>query len=190
MSSRPRDPRLPPNQHATRGWPVLHIGTPPLLDASNWRLRVHGHVEQPFELDAAELARLPRAEVACDWHCVTGWSILGSRWSGVLMLLVARKAVLKAGCSHVRFADPTGYDTSAPLEHALSPESLLATHKDGEPIPAIHGGPVRGFVPSLYAWKSCKWLTEIEFMAGDRLGYWEQRGYHNGADPWREERLV
>jgi DMSO/TMAO reductase YedYZ molybdopterin-dependent catalytic subunit len=45
-------------------------------------------------------------------------------------------------------------------------------------------------VPSLYAWKSCKWVVRVEFLAAESLGFWEQRGYHNGADPWKEERLV
>ena len=51
-----------------------------------------------------------------------------------------------------------------------------------------HGEPVRGLVPDLYFWKSAKWLTGIRFVTRDEPGYWETRGYHNHADPWREER--
>ena len=50
------------------------------------------------------------------------------------------------------------------------------------------GAPVRAVIPSLYFWKSAKWLTGIKFVARDEPGYWETRGYHNHADPWLEER--
>jgi len=43
-------------------------------------------------------------------------------------------------------------------------------------------------VPKLYAYKSAKWLDGLEFMQRDRPGFWEQRGYHNRANPWKEER--
>ena len=89
----------------------------------------------------------------------------------------------------MRLADPQGYDTTVPLELALA-EGLLAHRHGGAELAPEHGGPLRAVLPSLYAWKSCKWVCELEFLAGERLGFWELRGYHNGADPWREERLV
>ena len=52
-----------------------------------------------------------------------------------------------------------------------------------------HGGPLRLVVPSRYGWKSAKWVNGLEFMAEDRMGFWEQLGYHNNGDPWREERF-
>jgi len=45
-------------------------------------------------------------------------------------------------------------------------------------------------VPKRYAWKSAKWVRALEFMEHDRPGYWEQRGYHNDGDPWKEERYA
>ena len=51
---------------------------------------------------------------------------------------------------------------------------------------ADHGGPVRVVVPKLYFWKSAKWVKRLEFLAEDRPGFWEVRGYHNEADPWKE----
>jgi DMSO/TMAO reductase YedYZ molybdopterin-dependent catalytic subunit len=44
-------------------------------------------------------------------------------------------------------------------------------------------------VPSRYFWKSAKWVRGIELMAEDRPGFWEQAGYHNEADPWKEQRF-
>ncbi len=92
------------------------------------------------------------------------------------------------GAAFVRFADHQGYDTSIPMDVAMEEGVLLATHHDGEPLSPEHGGPLRAVVPKLYAWKACKWVVEVEFMAEDRLGFWEQRGYHNEADPWKEQR--
>ena len=69
-----------------------------------------------------------------------------------------------------------------------APDALLATHWQGEPIGRVHGGPMRLVLPHLYFWKSAKWLQRIEFMAEDRPGYWEERGYHMRGDPWDEER--
>jgi DMSO/TMAO reductase YedYZ molybdopterin-dependent catalytic subunit len=74
----------------------------------------------------------------------------------------------------------------------------LATHYNGKPIPPDHGYPVRGVVGHIvgrddlmvpYLWKGAKWLRSLEFMSQDRLGFWEQAGYHNNADVWKEERF-
>ena len=65
---------------------------------------------------------------------------------------------------------------------------MLATHLDGAPLTPEHGYPLRLVVPSLYAWKSVKWVRAIEYLTCDRRGFWEERGYHNTADPWREQR--
>src|SRR5260370_318745 len=54
--------------------------------------------------------------------------------------------------------------------------------------PTLDLGPVRLVVPHLYVWKSAKWLQSIEFLAEDKPGYWEVRGYHNRGDPWQEQR--
>ena len=59
---------------------------------------------------------------------------------------------------------------------------------DGAALEPIHGGPVRMLVPKLYFWKSAKWIDNLEFAAEDELGFWERRGYHNDADPWKEQR--
>ena len=65
---------------------------------------------------------------------------------------------------------------------------LLATHADGEPLTPDHGGPLRLVVPGKYFWKSAKWLRGIELLSTDQPGFWERYGYHNDADPWKEER--
>jgi DMSO/TMAO reductase YedYZ molybdopterin-dependent catalytic subunit len=67
---------------------------------------------------------------------------------------------------------------------------LLATGLDGAPLPPARGGPLRLIVPERYAWKSVKWLRRLDFLPQDEPGYWERRGAHPAADPWRGERML
>jgi len=165
------------------------MGDVPEVAPADWRIAVTGDVERSFELSLDELLRLPQTELVADFHCVTGWSKLDNRWQGVRLEELARRASVRSSARFVRFVDPGGYDTTVPLAIALR-EGLLAHRHDGEALAPEHGGPLRAVVPALYAWKSCKWVRTVEFLARERLGFWEQRGYHNDADPWKEERLV
>jgi DMSO/TMAO reductase YedYZ molybdopterin-dependent catalytic subunit len=76
-----------------------------------------------------------------------------------------------------------------PLADLNDDDTLVAFKHDGEEIEREHGGPVRLIVPKLYAYKSAKWLSGLEFLEQDSPGFWEQLGYHNHADPWTEERF-
>ncbi len=181
---------MPPGQGVTKGWPVLHVGGVPTFDPATWSLRVHGAVERELLIDWPAFLGLERTAARRDFHCVTGWSRLGVLWEGVSLATLLRLAGALSKARFVRFGDGGLYDTSVPLERALADGALCADSVDGEPLAPIHGGPLRSVVPSLYAWKSCKWLCEIELLEAERLGFWELRGYANGADPWREERLI
>jgi DMSO/TMAO reductase YedYZ molybdopterin-dependent catalytic subunit len=81
-----------------------------------------------------------------------------------------------------------GYTTNLPLEEALKDDVLLVHTAEGKPLPVEHGGPVRMLVPHLYFWKSAKWIHRITLLARDQPGFWEQNGYHDRGDPWREQR--
>jgi DMSO/TMAO reductase YedYZ molybdopterin-dependent catalytic subunit len=116
--------------------------------------------------------------------------MLDNRWSGWRLCSLAREVEPRPNARFVRFADAQGYDTSLPIEAALDQDALLAHARSGLALAPEHGAPLRSIVPKRYAWKGCKWLVEIEFLESERLGFWEVRGYHNGADPWREERFV
>jgi DMSO/TMAO reductase YedYZ molybdopterin-dependent catalytic subunit len=181
--------RIPPGQGVTAGWPLLHVGEVPATPLERWTVRVHGDVERPLALGWDEWLALPVQRVRADFHCVTGWSTLDNEWEGVRVEELLERAGARGSARFVRFADPQGYDTTVPIAVARA-EGLLAHRHGGAPLAREHGGPLRAVVPSLYAWKSCKWVVEVELLRAERLGFWEVRGYHNGADPWREERLV
>jgi DMSO/TMAO reductase YedYZ molybdopterin-dependent catalytic subunit len=72
----------------------------------------------------------------------------------------------------------------------LDDDVLVAWEYAGQPLEPIHGGPVRMLVPKLYFWKSSKWVHRLDFADHDELGFWEKRGYHNEADPWKEQRYA
>ena len=180
-------PRLPPGQRLISSMRPMG-GVPGDPTPGAFRLRVHGEVERELTLTFAELLALPQTEQLSDVHCVTAWSLFDVRVKGVRVSELARRAGVKASARHVIFEAAAGYTANVPLAEALAPDVLLAHQLDGKPLPMPHGPPVRAFVPSLYFWKSAKWLTGVKFVSRDEPGFWETRGYHNHADPWLEER--
>lgn len=180
--------RLPPGQHEVRDWPVLDLGIVPRVDTVTWELTVDGLVENPVRWTWADLAAQPAFESVSDMHCVTSWSRFDNRWRGVSARHLLSMVRPKPEARHVVFHAYDGYTTNLALEVFDDGDALLATHWEGQPISRDHGGPVRVIVPKIYLWKSAKWVKRLEFVADDRRGYWEVRGYHNEGDPWREER--
>lgn len=188
-------PVLPVGQRRVTNWPVLDLGVLPRISRDEWRLEIGGEVENPLELDFEGLLSLPQEEDVSDFHCVTGWSRLDNRWTGVRFRTLAETVVPKESAKYVLCwgydcAPGTAipYTTSVPLERALDPDVFLVHRWEGEPLPAEHGGPVRMITPRLYAWKGTKWIRRIEFAAEDSLGFWEVRGYSNTAEPWLDDR--
>lgn len=183
------DARVPAGQHRVTNFPVLDLGTRPVIKREQWRLHLFGLVAQETTLDWAVLMQLPQVNDVSDFHCVTRWTQLDMRWGGVRARDVVR---LAAPLPEARFVTLHGYDdytTNLPLEALLDDDVLLAHTVFGKPLSTEHGGPVRMVVPKRYGWKSAKWLRAIEFHAQDRPGFWEVRGYHNDADPFKEERF-
>lgn len=184
-----KDPRrLPPGQVLTEKWPVLSYGSAPRYDMSRWRLRLYGELAAPAELTWEQVSQLPVTTVTADMHCVTTWSRFDNRWEGIAFKdLVA--VVQPVGAAHFVIAHcHAGYTTSLPVEVLADDDVLIARRHDGADLTPDHGGPLRLVVPKRYAWKSAKWLEGLEWVQHDRLGFWEQNGYNNSADPWNEER--
>jgi DMSO/TMAO reductase YedYZ molybdopterin-dependent catalytic subunit len=180
--------RLPPGQYLTEKWPVLHAGDVPRSDLSTWTFRVFGEVESEIELSWDELNALPRSSNVQDIHCVTRWSRFDTSFEGVhwseLAKLVRPKPTARFVIAHAE----AGFTSNVPLSFLEAPNALLATHAEGEPLAPEHGYPLRLVIPGKYFWKSAKWLRGIELSSRDQPGFWERYGYHNDADPWREER--
>lgn len=185
-----RENRIPPGQSRTKKWPVLDAFGPPRIDLSSWSLEVFGLVRKRLTFNLDEFRSLPRVKVFADFHCVTHWSRLGNLWEGVAAQELLRMAGVDSRAKYVVcHAYDYSWSTNLPLSEFDVPDALLADTHDSEPISLEHGGPVRGMVPRLYAWKSAKWIKSIELVEHDQPGYWERGGYHNHGDPWKEERF-
>ena len=188
FSRRPRpDPtRVPPGQYLTDDFPVLSAGPTPHVPLAEWRFEIGGAVEEPGSWTWDELAALPSETVTRDIHCVTKWSKLDTRWSGV-SLDVLLAAVRPTG-DYLSVLSYGGYTTNVPLEDATDGKAWIAVSYDDEPLEPEHGGPARFLVPHLYFWKSAKWVRGLELLDEDQPGFWEVNGYHNYGDPWQEQR--
>ncbi|MBW4091192.1 MAG: sulfite oxidase-like oxidoreductase [Proteobacteria bacterium] len=184
----PARDRLPPGQSLVQDWPVLDLGVQPEVTAAKFRLDIDGAVAHPLSLDLDAFMALPQAEDVSDIHCVTQWSRYDNRWVGVAAHILIDLVAPKDEARFVIFHAYDGYTTNVPRDRFERPDALLAHSWNGAPIAREHGGPVRVVIPSLYLWKSAKWVRRIEFSQVDRPGFWEQRGYHNHGDPWTEER--
>ncbi len=181
--------RIPPGQHLTRKWPVLHVGQIPRFDPATWKFETSGLVEAPMELDWAAFGELPQVDLTTDFHCVTTWSKLDMVWRGVPIAEILGRTRPAPEATHVIIHSHGGYATNLPLDVVNDDDVLLATGCDGTPLTPDHGYPLRLVVPKRYAWKSAKWLRALEFTSADQPGFWELRGYHNNAEPWAEERF-
>jgi DMSO/TMAO reductase YedYZ molybdopterin-dependent catalytic subunit len=177
---------LPPGQYATGGFPVLSAGPTPRVPLDVWRLAVGGAEGVVRSWTWDEFRALDAEEVTVDIHCVTRWSKLGTTWRGVPVEALLADADVDG--DFVVASAYGGYTTNLPLEDLLDGKAWVAFEYEGEPLDAEHGGPARLLVPHLYFWKSAKWLRGLHLRDDDEPGFWEQLGYHNYGDPWREQR--
>ncbi len=192
--------RLPPGQSLTQKFPVLHYGPVPRFNPATWNLRIWGEVENEIIWTWDQVQQLPRTQMVMDIHCVTRWSKFDTRWEGtsVRRLLDQGFIKLKPEARYVIQHAEYGFTVNLPLDLVLADNFLLATHFDGQPISPDHGYPLRGIIGHIpgreelktpYFWKGAKWLRGLEFSAVDKPGFWEQAGYHNEADVWKEQRF-
>jgi DMSO/TMAO reductase YedYZ molybdopterin-dependent catalytic subunit len=181
---------LPPGQHLARDLPVIHYGPVPRFRPERWDLLVFGDTASGAEhrWDWPGICALPRCKVTADFHCVTKFTVPGATWEGIPATEVLRQVPPDPDVTHVMAWAEYGYSANLGIADFADDLTLLATHLAGAELTPDHGYPVRLVVPRLYGWKSVKWVRAIEYMTADRRGFWEERGYHNRADPWLEQR--
>jgi DMSO/TMAO reductase YedYZ molybdopterin-dependent catalytic subunit len=117
--------------------------------------------------------------------CVEGWSAI-AWWSGLRFddLLRAYPPMSQAKWVRVESSvnlDPSGnpdpYFVSLDLPTARHPQTLLATHFNGQPLTVDHGAPLRLLVPIKLGLKNVKAITKLSFVAEEPRDYWAERGY-------------
>jgi hypothetical protein len=185
---------LPPHQQlaAPGKWPLVGEKAPaPWMPP--WRVQIAGLVDSPRQWTLDELKSLPSVERVIDVHCVTRWSKPAMRFRGVPLTALLKLSLPRPEAKFISFIAHSlrDHSTSLTLADAVALDVLVAWEAEGTPLDEPHGGPLRTVVPGRYFYKSLKWLARIELLAEDRLGYWEATaGYHNVADPWREQRYI
>ena len=173
-------------------WPQVGEKAPANSDRP-WNLVITGCVARESSWSLVDLRALPQTEMTIDIHCVTRWSKLGNRFSGVLLSDLLAIVQPNSDARFVSFLarSDANHSTSLDLSTAIGQQTLISLDYEGQPLPVDHGGPIRNIVPGRYFYKSVKWLERIEVLAEDRLGTWEaDSGYHNQADPWLEQRYL
>jgi hypothetical protein len=166
------------------GWRIYTVNPPmPRFDPATWKLTIDGLVERPVTLTHDQLLELPRAEQVSDFYCVTGWSVMDVRWTGVRFADLLAAAGPLPTAKALRFVSAEKpYVDMLTMKQAMVDDAMLAYGMDGEPMTRPHGAPARLVMPKMYGYKGVKWVERIELVDRVEAGFWEQRGYDR--DPW------
>ena len=188
FTGRPRrgDAELPPGQYRTDDFPVLATGPTPKVDRDRWEFVVTTETGQRHRWTWRELLALPAERPTVDLDCVTKWSKFGTHWQGVPLSTLL--ADVETAADYALVHAYGGYTTNLPLADLLDGKAWIAYRYDGADLAPEHGGPARLLVPHLYLWKSAKWVSGIDLLLEEKRGFWENVGYHDYGDPWREQR--
>ncbi|HEX2701473.1 MAG TPA: molybdopterin-dependent oxidoreductase [Acidimicrobiales bacterium] len=160
----------------------------PAVDLRSWRLRVTGLVDTPLELTYDQLLAEPLVERHITLACVSsevGGPLVGtSRWLGVPLAHLLRRAGVRPDATQVVGRSVDGFTAGFPVEVAMDGrDALVAVAMEGRPLPRVHGFPARLVVPGLYGYLSAtKWLRQIELTTWDAFdAYWVERGWAGRA---------
>ncbi|MEC3977359.1 sulfite oxidase-like oxidoreductase [Amycolatopsis sp. H20-H5] len=184
--AREGNPRVPPGQYLVEDFPVLSAGPTPRVRTDSWQFTVTTETGAAHRWSWAELMALPSEKPRVDIHCVTQWSKLDTRWRGVSLDTLLEGVETEA--DYVLVHSYGGYTTNLPLADLVDGQAWVAYQFGGAELTPEHGGPARLLVPHLYFWKSAKWVRGLELKLKDEPGFWENLGYHDYGDPWREQR--
>jgi hypothetical protein len=159
---------------------TLSIGDVPEIDAVAWQLRVRGLVGTELDIGLDELKAMPKTVQVSTLKCVEG-PFGTAEWGGVPLSHVLTLAGVSSGAVDVVFVSADGFTTSLTLEDSFADGVILAYEMNGEQLPAGQGYPVRLVAPEKYGYKWAKWITEIDLVEYDHLGFWESRGWDDDA---------
>lgn len=158
------------------------IRGPQVVDRASYRLAVAGLVDEPLSLTYDDVVSRPQFKKVVTLNCVEGWSV-DVLWEGVRLADLIDEAGPRSQADTVVFRCADGYSTSLPLAFVRDRDILLAHKMNGVELPADRGFPFQVVAEDKWGYKWAKWVTSIELGDDpDFEGYWESRGYDNGAD--------
>ena len=179
----------PPGQFVTEKFPVFSVFPTPSINLDTWKLTINADSNLIREYKWNEIIKLTEDNIEEDFHCVTQWSRLDTKWEGFLVNNLFKNFEIDSDLKYVNIICYDGYTTNILRTDLLSPQTILATKFEGKELEQNHGWPLRLVIPHLYGWKSAKWIKEIQFTSNPMPGFWEVRGYHMNGDPWKQERF-
>ncbi len=195
FSENKKEKKLPPNQRPIRKilrWGIDHpgiISINPHINIESYKLTIDGEVHNPVTLSWGQVLQLPKVVSVSDFHCVEGWSVLDCRWEGIRIKDIETLVQPKETAKAITFECADNYSTSLLREELSGDDVLLAYGLNGADLEEGYGYPLRLIVPSKYAYKSALWVVHVKFTKAKELGYWEQRGYSDTADVWKNDRF-
>jgi hypothetical protein len=167
---------------------ITSYGGTPSVDVDAWRLRITGLVKHPLVLSYRDIRAMAPINETLTLECISnppnGDAISNAKWTGVKLAPLLERAGVKSSAVYAAMRGADGYYTGVPTDEIMRPENFLPYLMNGVPLPSAHGYPLRIFIPGKYGQKQPKWLTEIQFVDHEFIGYWEARGWSNSA--WRK----
>ncbi len=157
----------------------------PTIDVAQWSLKIDGLVDTPTTLTYNDVTALPTYEEMRSIECIgnpVGGELIGNiLWKGFHLEDVLAKVKVQSTATHARFEAADGYSTAVDIKWITEPDVMMAYMMNGQPLTKVHGFPLRILMPGLYGQKMPRWITHIEFIDQDYIGYWESNGYSDLA---------
>jgi DMSO/TMAO reductase YedYZ molybdopterin-dependent catalytic subunit len=170
----------------TEDFYVMSSHGDPLVDRNNWSFHINGLVKTPLRFSYDEIRALPPYETTLTLECISnpvGGRLIGNaQWKGTLLKPLMEQAGVLPQAKYAVFYAAEGYTTGHPIERLTDPTNFLAYDMNGQPLARQHGFPLRVLMPGRYGMKMPKWLTRIEFVNKEYLGFWEWQGWSNKGD--------
>jgi DMSO/TMAO reductase YedYZ molybdopterin-dependent catalytic subunit len=158
----------------------------PAVDIGKWSLTIDGLVEEPLRFDYDDVHKIEAYETTLTLECISneiaGNLIGNANWRGARLRPLLERARLKPNAKYAILYAAEGYTTGHTTERLLRENNFLAYDMNGEPLTRVHGFPLRIFLPGKYGMKMPKWLTRIELVDKEHLGYWEWMGWSNTGE--------
>jgi len=158
----------------------------PFVDTAKWSFRIDGLVEEPLQLSYDDVRQLPAYETTLTLECISneiaGPLIGNAQWRGTLLGPLLERAKPKPNAKYAIAYAAEGYTTGHVLGRLQRQGTFLAYDMNGAPLSRVHGFPLRLMIPGTYGQKMPKWLTRIEFVDKEHLGYWEWMGWSNTGE--------
>lgn len=167
-------------------WKALEAG-----GFKEYKLKVFGLVENPVELSLEDLRAMGGKSQITLHHCIQGWSGI-AEWGGLPMteLIDLVRPTAEAGAvvfySFGEGGEGGQFYDSLPLHNARHPQTMLAYDLNGQPLPILHGAPLRLRVENQLGFKMVKWIESIEFVASVSTVYQGEGGYNEDREYFGE----